>query len=773
MSTSDDDDFAPYDARDYWSSAPSSSRSHRARPTRGGLAVPVSRITARRGGRGVAVSTSRSPRSSTPRARTPGSDVSDLAGLSAEQAAAKVEEDAIPVANLSTSLKLVKAIQLLSNTVFSNGALGERSGEGSDTPLTAGLTAARYAQVVELLASSLGDVHRLTKAADRSPPTLRDQFDSFVAGIVGGPHADDVISSSSSSSSSDSSIDLDVHTAQVLASANERTLVKLFRDNARLTLAALQLKRHRHRPRTSTSSSADPSSPLVSPSSPALPPQTPSYIASLPIEILIHIFSFARNAAQAKKTDQGQQVATDASEGSRAAAVRFALALGRVCKRWLRPARTVAVHCIVLRRGPALVKFNRLVENPDHAPLASQINSLTTTIFPVGSENDSASSTATAVYGVGGGMTMGRRFTPRHHPLGEEVGEAGFKIPEEERKAGEQFEKLVGKTTGLREVRLTIMSGGTAFNGLFHPARSQSRTFLETPVFRALTSIPTVRHLSLNFCVDMEELESILHNLPLLTTLHISTLDALTGNTRLVSTTPHPASRLSKLRLGDSALVSSGNITALSSEQLCWILEPAINAGSLQEVDIAVLSDGGMMRGPPGGMGAARTAPFASGGFADLIARAGAGLRVLMLQDVGGSGGFDPSFTAAPHNGSFDYALSHLPSLNKLVLQGIYTGPAFLPSLTSMLHLRKLALSGVPSQTSAAAIADALEAGTWEELRLFRLGTGGPGGRWMVHGPPGAGGPGAGGGGQTVWSGMQRRRLEEIAKNRGFVCELA
>ncbi|BGP14277.1 hypothetical protein JCM10213_005831 [Rhodosporidiobolus nylandii] len=694
------------DATQYWGAAPSAAvagpparslvGAGRSRPPTNG-----SRRAARTG-------------SATPQPAVDDDGETDLANVEAAEAGRLVDEDDTPFEDLSTSMKLVRAIHLLSGVLTANGGA-----EGAAYPNAGTLTAATYATVVGLLSSAVNDLEAAPPPDADLVVLMRDALNYRATGAA--PPPPQLVSL----------------VRPAFASDEERNLVGLFAQNSRLALAALRPDKY--------------TEPEPQPMPTDLPTATPAYLENVPVEILIHIFSLAREEA-AKPIDYKdtppQSKQPKRLTGSPTAALRFALQLATVCKKWSKPARTSAFREIVIRSGPVLVKLNKFLASDAGAAYGAQINSIDALIVPAGAER--------APPGRGGG------FRRRGGPLQAQPAPQ-FDLPEAERNAGVAFKELVEKTKNLVALKLTISSGHARVTlaGYPIPGDGHYRDFLEAPVFAALTSVPTVRNLHLcGFTVDFEELESVFRNLPLLEDVHLSNVDALTGNRNVVSAASHAANRIRRFRIGDASS-AHGAYSSLAPAQLAWLLEPSVASGSLKCINIAVMSDQGLRAG--GGGGGSPPA-FASAEMADLLVRCGASLESLGLQDIAMQGGMDPSFSQAPHNGSFDFALSHLTSLRKVVVPGIYTGSSLVASLTSIPTLRTIIFIGTPSQTSATALADALDT-QWDKLKTFKVIASSVSPPWF--GPPPAQAA------ATVWSGAERRRIDEISRRRGFKCELA
>ncbi|GAA5892940.1 hypothetical protein JCM6882_006900 [Rhodosporidiobolus microsporus] len=650
-----------------------------------------------------------------------------LQELSMNEAAQLVDEDDSDLDSLSPSLKLVKALQVLSNAFF----VGAKTQDGA-----AELRLETYAKVASLLSGAIKDFADFSAPApapdDNNPMAVFRQMLDIDARRL---------------AASGATLD---HPA--FASVEERDLLGLFHQNALLSLAALQPDRYLDDEETSNGPAAARS---FSPAGP-----TPHYIENLPAEILISIFTLAREAAAVTAappaplaTAYGFDVAMpstplpkNALEGSKSAALRFAVGLSLVCRKWMRPARAVAFQNLYVRKGPTLVALNKLLATSEAGSLGDQVTSIDVAIVPTGAENSNAPQSA------------GARSSPFTNPQ--------FDLPEVERDAEAGFAALVKSAPNLNRLKLVIKTGrGPASNSLFlPPSRSQARGFLDGPVFDTLIALPSLRFLALSFVIDFGDFEAIIQGLPLVEELQLAAIDNFSGTATVASSAAHPARSIRTFRLG--ADVSHGGyhqMSTISPQQLTWILEPSARSGSLQHINLTILTDYG------GRHGGGQPAPpaFAGAPFADLLVQIGSTLKTLTMIDIGAAGTTDPSLLQAPHGGFFDYALHHLTSLRKLALGGVYTGTNFLGSVAPMTNLRRLSLIGPPANTSASACADALEA-NWEHLKTFRVSSGASARPPAIFGIAGAGA----GAGATVWTGAERRRIKEIGQRKGFVVEL-
>ncbi|GJN87140.1 hypothetical protein Rhopal_000085-T1 [Rhodotorula paludigena] len=238
--------------------------------------------------------------------------------------------------------------------------------------------------------------------------------------------------------------------------------------------------------------------------------------------------------------------------------------------------------------------------------------------------------------------------------------------------------------------------------------------FLEAPIFTALTNASSLESLSLLIAVDFEELESIM--------------------------------RVSYRR---------GNPTTLQPAQLCWLFEPAVASGKLEEVRLRMSGDyaqGGQAEGPPS----------TSGLFADLLARCGTRLKKLEITDQAAMMA-SASFPEASH-GDLDFALSYLHSLTRLALDWSFIGPAFLATVSTISTLESLDLLGTPVHTDSALFTASLELAFPSLGRLVLRGDlTGASNRFSRRTVPAA----------IVgnnWTGSTIRAIKRIAETRGLEC---
>ncbi|GAA5880023.1 hypothetical protein JCM1840_005293 [Sporobolomyces johnsonii] len=704
-------------------------------------------------------------------------DLARLAAVDPTTAGRLAELDPTPTDSLPTALKLIKAIQILTNACSATLEVPPAPAHGyaGQVNLPAvdgyGLPVPRYTSAIELLTSALSDVN-FNAPNMLSLPKANASYHLQVARAKLGLPPQDAVPPTKSIPVSGRGVRMINQYPQPPSD-----VALIFAENARLALAAL-------RP-----------SALFPPLDPAMPSSPPpaassrsgspavtgaSAISKLPSELLVHIFTLARSAAAGRSTDSdvpspddvvietwgrghrvrmtdqyGAPIRTHALEGSHAAAQRFALALARVCRAWVDPARTVAFRTLHLNQGPQLADLlSLLTSRRELSHLASHIHSISAFLAPLPPADAS----------TGAGDPLRRSFAYRTAPrlrgarAGSSVsvnkiqGEGGGLAEGGEREsAGEMWSRLVALAGNVQKLRLRIIAGRNWGVPLGRGA-SSSADFLEAPVLACLSSTATLRHLDLSFCIDFDELEVILNALPALESLTVRAIDNISGAGTVASAGPHPARNLRSLKIGDVSSSSSPyhiqDYSTLTDVQLCWLLEPAVESGALKEVEVVLLVDASAPFGGPGppwgallagGGGFAAGAanglppPFASGLFADLM--------------------IFPSLANAPHHSNFDHALTYLTSLHTLELPFAYTGSQFLPALASA-PLRSLALSGTPVHTSATAFADQLEHGFAELERLVVSG--------QYVGSRGGGGPGGG------WSGAGLRRVKQVARDRGL-----
>ncbi|GAA5915184.1 hypothetical protein JCM5296_007241 [Sporobolomyces johnsonii] len=786
MSFSDDDE-GPYDELAYWgthsrsgtpaanpwgspiaaSSAPSTSASPSAEAKDKGKGKAVdaeeelAEITAATGASNV----------STEQARE---DLARLAAVDPTTAGRLAELDPTPTESLPTSLKLIKAIQILTNACSATleAPPAPAHGYAGQVNLPAvdgdGLPVSTCTSAIELLTSALSDVN-LNAPNMRSLPKANASYHLQVARAKLGLPLQDAVPPTKSIPVPGRGVRM---INQYPQPPSDVALV--FAENARLALAALRPSAL-FPPLYPTMPSSPPPAASSRSGSPAV--VGASAISKLPSELLVHIFTLARSAAAGRSTDSdvpspgdvvieawgrghrvrmtdqyGAPIRTHALEGSHAAAQRFALALARVCRAWVDPARTVAFRTLHLNQGPQLADLlSLLTSRRELSHLASHIHSISAFLAPLPPADAS----------TGAGDPLRRSFAYRAAPrlrgarAGSSVsvskiqGEGGGLAERGEREsAGEMWSRLVALAGNVQKLRLRIIAGRSWGVPLGRGA-SSSADFLEAPVLACLSSTATLRHLDLSFCIDFDELEVVLNALPALESLTVRAIDNISGAGTVASAGPHPARNLRSLKIGDVSSASSPyhiqDYSTLTDVQLCWLLEPAVESGALKEVEVVLLVDASAPFGGPwgallagGGAAAAGGAnvpppPFASGLFADLM--------------------IFPSLANAPHHSNFDHALTYLTSLHTLQLPFAYTGSHFLPALAPA-PLRSLALSGTPVHTSATAFADQLEHGFAELEHLVVSG--------QYVGSRGGGGPGGG------WSGAGLRRVKQVARDRGL-----
>ncbi|GJN87138.1 hypothetical protein Rhopal_000083-T1 [Rhodotorula paludigena] len=228
-----------------------------------------------------------------------------------------------------------------------------------------------------------------------------------------------------------------------------------------------------------------------------------------------------------------------------------------------------------------------------------------------------------------------------------------------------------------------------------------------TPLFKAVTTAKTLESLTLLIPIAFEELECVLNALSNLRRLALSSVLDLSRNGTIASTQPHAALALRSLTVRPA---HEDEVGLFRPAQLCWIIEPAIAARNFEEVP--------------------------------------APLHV------------------APHDGNFDFVLSHLSSLTRLTLAWQLTGSAFVSTVSMLSCLASLELHGTPVDTSAASFTSALEIAfsALEHLTLRGdlTAIGSAVGRFR-HGA----------GLQNDWTGATLRQIQQIAETRGIECTIA
>ncbi|GAA5933264.1 hypothetical protein JCM1841_006573 [Sporobolomyces salmonicolor] len=687
-----DDGAAPYDELGYWG-ADFSSGTPAANPWGIPVAAPSTsaspnaEVTDKGKGKAVDVAdevmdSTEATGSSTESTKQAREDLARLAAVDPTTAGRLAELDPTPIDTLPTSLKLIKAIQILTNACSSAldalPAPAQTYAGQVDLPAVDGLPISRYTSAIELLTSALSDVN-LNAPTMRSPPKEHASYHLEVARAKLGLPLQDAVPPMPLPARPPTLISgRSVHVVDPYRHPPS-DIALLFAENARLALAALRPS-VLFPPLPPTVPSSPP--PAASSRSGSLSAMGPSPISKLPAELLVHIFSLARSVAAERSPDSdlpppGVEVIeawggglrgrrsvtrqysalnrTNALEGDNAAAQRFALALARVCKAWVDPAQTVAFRTLHLHQGPQLADLlSLLTSRPELSHLASHIRSISAGIAPLPPADSSTSAgdrlhrpfayrAAARLRGTRAGCSVSMSKTQ-----GEGVGEG------ERESAGEMWSRLVALAGNVQKLRLRIIASRRW--GVPHGrGASSSADFLEAPVLACLSSTTTLRHLHLSFCIDFDELEVVLNALPSLESLTVRAIDNISGAGTVASAGPHLARNLRSLKIGDMSSSSPYHIqdySTLTDVQLCWLLEPAVDSGALKEVEVVLLVDasapfGGTWNVLLGGGGAAVAAagganvlppPFASGLFADLMVRGGDKLEKLVLQDWSESG---------------------------------------------------------------------------------------------------------------------------------------
>ncbi|GAA6005835.1 hypothetical protein JCM11491_004027 [Sporobolomyces phaffii] len=715
-------------------------------------------------------------------------DLQLLASMDPAMAARLVELDPTPTHQLATTTKIMKAISILAST----SSFTQEMNLGADRA-TSGVP---FPEVIDLLASALSDVSQAYPDLRSRPKPISLHHLEIARAKLSLP-LQDAVPPSGSPGVSQALLAVTPSGHPILLeelAAPPSEAAVLFAENARLALSALRPSSLFPSPQYSSETPTTP----VSTSRPASPHSGPSPIAVLPSELLLYIFQFAQAAAAEPVNDPAPQsgsmgrtppIVTEVwagrgrrsvrdeygnpvnrLSGSKAAAQRFALALARVCRAWLEPARTVAFRHVYIYQGPQLAELlSGLAESPSLGRAAPSILAISATLAPPGSNEAPSNSAGPSITlnRMLGRITArrGRPSTPvsfggaRTKPDAEGGSSGGGKGGEGKTPA-EMWSQIVEMCPNIKKLKLRILPSSSRWAGF---SRSPSMTeFLDAAVLGTLSSTHGLKTLNLAFSIDFEELEVIMNGLPNLESVSIRAIDAISGSAAVSSTGPHPAQNIRYFKLGDSNSNSPYNIqeyTSISDVQLAWILEPAVASASLRELDVSILIDpgigGGWPPGLPGGpanFGAnANSPPFASSTIADLLIRCGDNLERLALRDLAETGSMNPNFAAAPHNANFDHALSSLTTLRDLSLQFAYTGANFLDSLSSIPRLRHLSLSGTPVHTSADLFADKLDRGLGELESLTISG--------QFAGTRG---------GQGGWNGAGVRRVKQAAKDRGL-----
>ncbi|GAA5892973.1 hypothetical protein JCM6882_006907 [Rhodosporidiobolus microsporus] len=737
-------------------------------------------------------------------------DLALLDGLDPFGIADYLEQHSRPVDQLSLSLKLMKAVQIITNRAdveFDDGSVV--------------LEKRAVGRLLELLGGALANAATAEAAPKRSSVYLvtserlkEEREVKLLRARLGLPartkQAEPVDASAAAATAA---TDAPIETEAPVPTPAFADLAAIFAENTKLVAAALRPEAIFDAPAPQEQESApsmmegvekQADNGPVEPAEPEQPP-APCFIGRLPAEVLHSIFTLARQASVAPKAFSdpygdglGKHAFSAASynpyplEGSKSAALRFALGLSTVCKSWTAPARSVAFNHLHIHHGLGLVKLNKLLgDNDDLAKeIAPQIKSLDVLLPTAEIEDDP---TVFDNFGpTPSNRRGGRRAAPRSNwrVVGGGGGSSGVgKVDDDEKRdAGEEFLKLAQKTANLQSLKLRIVPMEDGYVGgmapyadfletvCFKPSFSSSSlpanivVYAAQSVFRALTSLATLRSLTLLFTVDFEELESILASMPNLETLKIDSLDNVSNSNGVVSTSPNPASRLHTVHVGN---IRQPATSSLSGAQLTWLLEPSVDAGALRDLQVCLVSQFATMAGVFGGIfgggggAAAGAPPFAFASFADLLTRCSA-LERLVLYDMSLAGTKDASLGRAPHNDSLDHALSHLTSLADLSLHWEYTASSLLTSISPLTSLKKLSLFGTPTHTPSASFADALE-DAFPALEAISFAGGLTGGgavgaaRGMIMGGGGQGGANGGG-----WTGGGIRRIKEVAERRGI-----
>ncbi|GAA5872865.1 hypothetical protein JCM16303_006858 [Sporobolomyces ruberrimus] len=704
-------------------------------------------------------------------------DLQLLADLAPSMVERLVDLDPTPTSQLLTTTKIMKAISVLTSACSMMQEDGPLPGEGSNAiPLDS------YADVLELLSSALSDVSQSMPHLRSAPKPVSLHHLEVARAKLALP-LEDPVPPAGPPGIQGALIITPLGVASGVVGETRlppSELALLYAENARLALATLRPPSLFPSPLPSTQTSSLTPSGRVSPA----PPIGASPISTLPSEIILYILQFVhaselelarqpspRSSSSSSSrssgvteiwTERGRRSLRDEfgnpqkTSGPDVVAQKTVLALGRVCKAWLEPARAVAFRHLHLPQSAQASSLLSTLNSSDSLQRSLPAVRAISAVLG-GSSDTNANPTAAALNRVIGRFPTRRaRFTPT--PAGPSRSdtdrEGSNKASGDDGKSpAETWSQLVGLCTSVKDIKLEIVPSPQRWSGFGHSASTTE--FLDAAVLGALSSTRSLTNLNLNFSIDFEELELIMNGLPNLEDLSVRAIEAISGSTAVGSTAPHPARNIRRFRLGDNSQTVYGGpeYTAISDVQLAWLLEPAVANGSLKVLEVFILIDpglGGWNPHGPGGQGAnVNTPPFASSTIADLLVRCGGNLDRLVLQDLGQVGGVNPNFAAYPHSSNFDHALSTLTSLRYLSVQFAYTGPDLITSLSSMSNLVKLCLSGTPIHTSADLFADKLEHGFGS---LEGLTFDGAGQR----------------GGQGGWNGAGVRKVTQAAKARGM-----
>jgi hypothetical protein len=293
-------------------------------------------------------------------------DLQLLANLDPTTAEKLVELDPAPTEDLLTTVKIMKAISILTSACSVMQEMNDSYETSQSLPLST------YSDIVQLLSSALSDVNQSNPTL-RSPPKPLSLHHLEVARAKLSLPLQDAVPLQAPVDRTEavlvaSSLGHSVILPAPPAPPSELSL--LFAENARLALAALRPSSLFPSPHYG--SSAMPASPTDTSQQPAPPPPVgPSYISKLPSELLIYVLQFAHSAAAEHDNNEAQNRSLGPSRtpivrevwngrgrrsvrdeygnpvngitGSKGAAQRFTLSLARVCKAWVEPSRTVSI----------------------------------------------------------------------------------------------------------------------------------------------------------------------------------------------------------------------------------------------------------------------------------------------------------------------------------------------------------------------------------------------------------------------------------------------
>lgn len=461
-------------------------------------------------------------------------DLEFLANLAPAQAERLVDLDPTPIHHLLTTTKIMRAISMLTSAC---SLMQEANSISSDrSASTGGVPSACYHDIVELLTSVLSDVAQSNPSMRSNPKPVavhhlelaRAKLSLPLQNAVPPPaavtdHVEGVFLDMMGRT-----IGLDMRPASPQP-PSELSLV--FAENARLALATLR-----------PPGLFPPRSDVSIPSSNRMhsradtPCRGPSPISKLPSELLLSVLQFAHSAAaepsisevlspshgttvteyhngrprRSNRDAHGNPV--NGVSGSKGAAQRFTLALARVCKAWVEPARTV---CPSLQSFPSwLQEFNEsnfvlyqvalrhlylpqghqiaellatLNTSPSLKHSAPSIQAISATLAPPGS-NESASngggtvSVSRLLVRAGVGRIARAAATPvtfGGRPGSSREGSSGTGAAgaggqgDEGKTPAENWSQLVEQSPNVRKLKLKIIPSNTRWTGFRHPMMTE------------------------------------------------------------------------------------------------------------------------------------------------------------------------------------------------------------------------------------------------------------------------------------------------------------